>query len=197
MDNLSIFVENVLFELASKLPSQIKDTSHILEITDDMNNSNLSSSTISVSFDVVNMFPRIENNAEIASVRKYPDVRECKDFPTDCVIEALVLCLYCNNSIFNNTNYLQTDSAAQGPHMYCSCTDIARACHDRKTLSYFLSPTTWKRFHEDIFVAWEHGTDTLPSFLDYLNNIDKAGKIKFTMDIADQEKGLEFLHLKN
>ena len=80
--------------------------------------------------------------------------------------------------------------------MSCSCTDIARACHDRKTLSYFLSPTTWKRFREDIFVAWEHGTDTLPSFLNYLNNIDKAGKIKFTMDIADQEKGLEFLHLK-
>ena len=154
-----------------------------------MNNSNLSSSAILVSFDVVNMFPSIDNNMGIASVRKYLDERESKDLPTDCVIEALELCLSCNNSVFNNTNYLQTDGTAQGPHMSCSYADIAMAYHDRKALSYFLSPTTWKRFRDDIFVAWEHGTDTLPSFLDYLNNVDEAGKIKFTMEITDQEKG--------
>ena len=66
----------------------------------------------------------------------------------------------------------------------------------QQTLSYFLSPTTWKRFRDNIFVTWEHGTDTLSSFLNYLNNVDEAGKIKFTMEIADQEKGLEFLDLR-
>ena len=70
------------------------------------------------------------------------------------------------------------------------------AYHDRKALSYFLRPTTWKRFRDDTFVAREHGTDTLPWFLDYLNNVDEARKIKFTMEIADQEKGLEFLDLR-
>ena len=44
VENLSIFVENIFFELASELPSQIKHTCHILEIIDDMNKSNLSSS---------------------------------------------------------------------------------------------------------------------------------------------------------
>ena len=86
MENLSIFVENVFLELASKLPSQIKDTCHMLEIIHDMNNSILSSSAILVSFDVVKMFPSIDNNMEIASVRKYLDERESKDLPTDCVI---------------------------------------------------------------------------------------------------------------
>ena len=62
VENLSIFVENVLFELASELPSQIKDTCHMLEIIDDMNSSNLVSSAIPVCFDVVNMFPSIDNN---------------------------------------------------------------------------------------------------------------------------------------
>ena len=71
--------------------------------------------------------------------------------------------------------------------MSCSYADIAMAYLERKALSYFLSPTTWKRFH---------GTDTLCSFLDYLNNVDKAGKTKVTMKIADQEKGLEFLNLR-
>ena len=115
VENLSIFVENVLIELARELPSQIKDTCHMLDIIDDMNNSNLSSNAILVSFDIVNMFPSIDNNMGIASVRKYLDERECKDLPTDCVIEALELCLSCNNSVFNNTNYLQTDGTAQGP----------------------------------------------------------------------------------
>ena len=79
--------------------------------------------------------------------------------------------------------------------MFSYYADIARAYHDRKELSYFLSPTTWKRFCDNVFVAWEHGTDTLPSFLDYISNIDEARKIKFTVEIADQYKGLEFLDL--
>ena len=164
MENLSVFVEIVLFELSSKLLSQIKDTCYLLEINDDISNSNLGSSAIIVSFDVLSMFPSIDNDMGIASVTKYVDKRECKDFPTDCVTEALELCLYCNNSIFDNTNYLQTDGTAQEPHMCSSYADIAMAYHGRKTLSYFLSPTTWKGFCEDIFVAWEHGTDTRPLF---------------------------------
>ena len=31
--------------------------------------------------------------------------------------------------------------------------------------------------------------------MDYLNNVDEAGKIKVTMEIEDQEKDLEFLDL--
>ena len=87
----------------------------MLETIDDMNNSNLSSSAILVSFDVVNMFPSIENNMDIASVRKYLDEWECKDLSAGCVIEALELRLSCNNSAFDNTNYLQTNSKSQGP----------------------------------------------------------------------------------
>ena len=70
------------------------------------------------------------------------------------------------------------------------------AYDDRKALSYFLSPTTCKRFRNDIFAAWEHGIDTLPSFLDYQNNVDEAVKIKFTMEVADQGKGLQFIDLR-
>ena len=136
VENLSIFVENVLFELASELLSRINDTCHMLEIIDDMNNSNLSSNAILLSFDLVNLFPSIDNNMEIASVRKYLDERECKDLPTDCVIETLELCLSCNNSVFNNTTYLQTDGTAQGPRMSCPYADLALAYHDRKALSY-------------------------------------------------------------
>ena len=93
----------------------------MLEIIDDINNCNLSSSTILVSSAVVNKFPCIDNNMGILSLRKYLDEMGCKDLLTDCVIEALELCLSCNNSAFNNANNLQTDVTAQGLHVLPIC----------------------------------------------------------------------------
>ena len=87
----------------------MNDIYHMLEIIDDINNSNLNSNAILVSFDVVNMFPSIHNNMGIASDRKCLDEMECNDIPKYFVIEALELYLSCNNCVSNNTNYLQTN----------------------------------------------------------------------------------------
>ena len=70
------------------------------------------------------------------------------------------------------------------------------AGHDSKVLMYDFPPKVLKRFRDDVFVVWTHDTAKLPSFLDYLNNIDETGKIKFTMQVADEVNGLEFLDLK-
>ena len=75
------------------------------------------------------------------------------------------------------------------------------AKYDFLANNFHLKPSVWKRFSDDIFVLWEHGTSSLFSFLDNLNTMDKtgtmdkAGKIKFTMEIAG-DTGLEFLDLK-
>ena len=65
------------------------------------------------------MFPNINNNLELSSVKKYLDLCSKNILPTNFLLEALELCLTCNNSIFNNENYLQIDSTAQGPHILC------------------------------------------------------------------------------
>ena len=44
--------------------------------------------------------------------------------PTAYIIEAHKLCLQCNNSIFNNKHFLQSDGTAQGPHMSCLYSNI-------------------------------------------------------------------------
>lgn len=61
------------------------------------------------------MFLSINNNMRIASARKHLDERVYKYLPTDCMLKAIQPCLSCNNSAFNNTNYLQTNGTAQGP----------------------------------------------------------------------------------
>ena len=79
----------------------------------------------------------------------------------------------------------------------CKClySDIAMTGHDSKALMYDFPPKVWKRFRDDVFVVWTHDTAKLASFLDYLNNIDETGKIKFIMQIVDEINGLEFLDL--
>ena len=103
--------------------------------------------------------------------------------------------LKCNNSIFDNRDFLQTDGTAQGPHMCCSYKDIAMSKLDTAALQYHYQPTLWKRFQDDVLVTYTHGSDTLESFLDYRNQTDSAGKIKFTMQVQDED-GIEFLDLK-
>ena len=106
------------------------------------NSLDLPLNSILVSFDIINMFPNIDNNLGLYSVKKYLDLCSKNIPPTNCLLEALELCLSCNNSIFNNENYLQTDGTAQGPHMSCSYADIAIADFDKEASEYHLTPTT-------------------------------------------------------
>ena len=52
-------------------------------------------------------------------LKKYLDLFSTNIAPTNCILEALELCLTCKNSIFNNESYLQIDGTAQGPHISC------------------------------------------------------------------------------
>ena len=138
----------------------------MLDIIDILNSLDLSLDSILVSFDIINMFPNIDNNLGLSSVKKYLDLCSKNIPPTNCLLEALELCLTCNNSIFNNENYLQIDDTAEGPQMPCSYADIAMADFDKEALEYHLSPTTWKRFRDDVFVFWSHGRESLFLVLD-------------------------------
>ena len=167
----------------------------MLDIIDEINHSNLATNSILVGFDIVNMFPSIDNKSGLKSVHDILELRDSKFPPTSCVIEALELCSSCDNSVFNNTNYLQTDGTAQGPHMSCSYADLALASYDSKAPAFDLSLTTWKRSRDDMFVVWTRGPASVSLFLEYLNKIDKMGKIQLTMQAVGDD-GLEFLDLK-
>ena len=142
------------------------------------------------------MFSNIHNNLGLSSVKKYLGLCSKNIPPTNCLLEALKLCLTSNNSIFNNENYLQIDGTAQGHHMSCSYADIAMADFDKKALEYHFSPTKWKRFRDDIFILWPQGRESVVLFLDYINAIDPTKKIKFTIEVAEPGSYLEFLDLK-
>ena len=102
------------------------------------------------------------------------------------MIEALRLCLECNNSVFNNKFYLQTDETAQGFHMSCSYSDIAMAVYDEKAMDHPFKPLISKFFRDDVIALWIHSNEDANYYLNYLNTINAPGKIRFTVETETQ-----------
>ena len=103
-----------LFLLKMPLPrscdTRIKNTKNMSNIIDDLNqNRNLNENCLLVSFDVVHTFPCIDNKMGSESVKNILLHRDDNTPPAKWIIDALELCLNCNNSIFNNQHYLHVD----------------------------------------------------------------------------------------
>ena len=152
---LSIFVENYLYKEVNKICSTIKGTPNMLNTIDNINSRNIiTNDSVLVSFDVVNMFPSIDNVLSLEVVSEILHNRESDFSPAACILDALKLCLECNNSVFNNHFYLQVNGTAMGPHMSCSYSDIAMYKFDLKTLNYKEDLLCWKRFRDNAFMLW-------------------------------------------
>ena len=100
----------------------------MLNIIGSISNRNIitKNSSILVNFDVLNMFPSIDNVLDLEAVSRTLNNRES---PAECILDALKLCLECNNSIFKDHFYLHVDDTAMGPPMSCSNSDIAIYWH--------------------------------------------------------------------
>ena len=140
----------------------------MLDIIDNINSMFLPANAILVTFDIVNMFPSTDNKSGLDAVKSALLKSSTNAPPVECILEGLELCLTCNNSTFNNRNFLQTGGTAQGPHMSCTYSDIAMSKFDTAALQYHFQPTLWKRFRDNISTIWTHGSDTLESFLTIL-----------------------------
>ena len=86
--------------LTENMRYKIRDTSHLLDIIDTINETGIPDETILVSFDIVNMFPSIDNVKGMDAVRLALYTRDSNKPSTECVLEGLEICLYNNNSIF-------------------------------------------------------------------------------------------------
>ena len=125
IEKLARFIEVICAPLTENMRSRIKNTSHLLSVIDDINHRGIPDNTILVSFDVVNMFPSIDNQTGIAAVKLVLESRTTKEPHTECILEGLEICLYNNNSVFGLDNLLQVNGTATGAPNSCSYADIA------------------------------------------------------------------------
>ena len=78
IENLSRFIEIICSPLTEVMQSRIKDTSHLLDIIDTLNEQAISHHTKLVSLDIVNMFPSIDNQRGIQAVQDILNIRAIK-----------------------------------------------------------------------------------------------------------------------
>ena len=109
LGSLSIYIEHVLLELSENMRFRINKSIHLLDITDNINSMFLPANATLVSSHIVNMFPKIDNKSDLDGVKSPLLKRSINTPPVECTLESLQLCLTCNNSIFNDRNFQQTD----------------------------------------------------------------------------------------
>ena len=83
----------MLYSEVLKIESRIQDTSERPKFIYYLNISNiLTEGCILVSYDIVNMFPSIDNQSGLQALKNALEARQEQSPPTDCIIEALNLC---------------------------------------------------------------------------------------------------------
>lgn len=200
IERLSELTEFYLKPLAQGLPSFIKDTTHLLQKIQEVNNTlgPLPADALLVSWDVVSMFPNIDNTLGLTAVRNTLEARTTQVPSTDCIVEAVEICLQHNNSQFSDKNYLQTHGTAMGPKNACSYADIAMGHIDHLAKTGgSIHPTFWWRYRDDIIDVWMHGLSKLHEFTEYINSLYPT--IKFELVVSQHQLNVLDLtmHLNN
>ena len=148
-ENLSAFTEFYLKPLAQNLQSFVKDTTRFLQKIEDLNKTGpFPEGSLLVSWDVVAMFPNIDNNLGINAITDALNSRATNFPSTECIVEAVKICLQHNNSLFNDENFLQIEKNA------CSYADLAMGVIDKEAMSGAIKPNPWWTYRDDIFDLW-------------------------------------------
>ena len=176
---LSAFTEFYLKPLSQNLPSFVKDSTDFINKLEDLNiKGPFPEGTLLVSWDVVSMFPGI------SAVRRALDSRSMNVPSTDCLVEAVEICLRVNNCKFSGRSFVQKHSTAMGPKNACSYADLAMGIIDEKAkFGGSLKSMLWWRYRDDVFDIWTQDLPKLLEFADYINNLYPT--IKFELVYSD------------
>ena len=196
IERLSTFTEFYLKPLSQNLPSFVKDSTDFINKIEALNERKGSAHSwlFALSWDVVLIFPNIDNNLGIAAARKALDSRPNKFQSTDCIVEADEICLRVNNCQFFEQNFVQKHGTAMGPKNACSYADLAMGIIDEKAkFEGSLKPLLWwiYMYRDDIFDVWTQGLAKLLEFTDYINSLYPT--IKF--DLVHSHSFLHVLDL--
>ena len=110
--------------------------------------------SILVSWDIISMYPSIDNKVGIGACKAALDNREKLSPSTHCLLEVIKITLECNNSTFNKKNYRQNRGMAMGPHNACSYADLSMTTIDHKIFvtntrpNNIIFPPDWSRLRQ-------------------------------------------------
>ena len=110
--------------------------------------------------------------------------------PTSYLTKLMEQILTFNNFSFNEEQYLQLQGTAMGTKMVPSYANLFMADLEQELLTWTTRrPYVWWCFIDDVFAIWQHGQESLKSFLLQINSFHST--IRFTSEISREH--LSFL----
>ena len=110
----------------------------------------------------------MDNIKGIDAVKLALQNRPSQKRSTECIIEGLEICLYNNNSKFDQDHLLQTNGTAIGTTNFCSYSDLAIHRLDKlinnERINNFGELFFYGNYSDDCFVIWNGSKEKLNSF---------------------------------
>ena len=189
-ENLSKLVAHWLQAVVTRLPSFIKDSTHMLQTLDYWNQryGPFPDSTRLVTIDVVSLYTNIPHDEMLDSIRHFLRCSPPTDRPpTDRIVEIAEHVLTNNVFTFEDRYYKQVQGTAMGTPMAPAGANLFMGKLESLLLDSSPVPMSadfWKRFIDDIFLLWTDSLDNLNLFLDHINSLHPT--IKFTSSVSSE-----------
>ena len=183
-EKISAFIDHFLQPLLPCIPSFIKDTTHFLQILDNL--PAIPEQALLATLDVSSLYTNIPlSEAKTAIEKVLKESRPTDEMPRVSSLMSF-LDLFFSRNIFTFSNgktleyYPQTNGVSMGSKCAPSIACLYMADFEEKYVyPYATQPLLWKRYIDDIFIIWTHGDTALDVFVSYLNKCHPS--IKFTV----------------
>ena len=188
-ENIGLFVDHHIKDLATNHETYLQDTPHFLRSIEDINsNMNLPTNAILVTMDVSSLYTVIPQDEGVECMREAYSESHSPSIPPEFLSRLMELVLKCNIFEFNGEFYKQVIGTAMGSKPAPSYANIFMSRKiDTKIFNiakYFseyegLNLLFFKRFLDDLFMIFTGSTQKLHSFFHQVNKIHP--NIKLTM----------------
>jgi hypothetical protein len=185
-NQISIFLDFHLRPLVTKTTSYIKDTTHFLQVIEDLNQklAPFPIGTTLCTADVKSLYTNIDHKTGLKACKATLNKRPKKSPPTMDLIRLLELILTLNAFEFDSEFYCQLTGTAMGTNVAPSYANTTMAhIEDIMLKKSSTKPLVWKRFIDDIFFIWTGNSNTLLNFQNHLNSSHDS--IKFTFETSN------------
>ena len=189
-ENVSMFVEHYLKNLAVTHPSYLQDIPHFLRFIEEINRKGpLPNGAFLVTMDVSALYTNIPQDEGLDKIEEKLNSRLDQGMPSKFLRNLLEICLKYNIFEFDKKLYLQKIGTTMGIKPAPSYADIFMAKRDEEILEMAIrlfsiddkSPIlAYKRFLDNIFKIWTGPVEELYRFLEKVNELHP--NIKFTME---------------
>ncbi|XP_078525602.1 uncharacterized protein LOC144798546 [Lissotriton helveticus] len=172
-ENMSRFVDNILFPLVIKLESYIRDTKDFLTKIQELT---WNSGYLLMVLDITSLYTRIDHGQGLEAIKHALGQRPMKyACHNQMILEFTEFCLTNNIFLFEDQMYIQTSGTAMGTCFAPSYANLFVGWWEEQVPRSCTAGTetgqvkSWYRYIDDLFIVWDGGMDSAEEFIRILN----------------------------